>query len=370
MLASEQPASKTLNTSKGGEYTITGRSEHVLVTGANGFIGSNLCRYFLERSFEVTALVRGSANLAFLDGLPVRLLRADLADAPSVEAASSELPSRIDFVVHAASLAAESMTWPEARRAIVDTTANLLRMLDRPGAGLKRFIYISSALVLGHRSRSISESKPGRPARGNMSYVRGKLAAEAMLQEAHRRRGLPLLILRPSDVFGPNDRTSSLRLLSEIEKGWPSIVGTGHRVMSFCYVDNLCAACLLACRMRGRDGAAYTVTNGQEITWRELMGRIRERLGRPQRLFVPFPAAYAIAGSMQLVHALLPQVRLPLASIYPVAKLGRDTSYDISATLTELGYRPEQDVDRQVDAIVQWYRTVKAAGRIDALRRR
>jgi nucleoside-diphosphate-sugar epimerase len=365
MLPGEQPASKTLNTAKGGKHTTTGRSERVLITGANGFIGSNLCRYFLDRSYEVIALVRSSSNLRFLEGLPVRLVRADLAERDVLE-----LPSPIDHVIHAASLASESMSWAEAKRHIVDTTAHLLRSLDGQRAGVKRFIYISSALVLGHRCTAISDERPGRPARGNMSYGRGKRMAEALLQQEFRDRGLPLVILRPSDVFGPNDRTSSLRLLSEIEKGWPSVVGSGNRLMSFCYVDNLCAACLLACRMQGRDGAAYTVTNGQDLTWRRLMDHFRSRLGRPQRLFVPFPAAYALAGSMQLLHALAPGLRLPLASIYPVTKLGRDTTYDISRTRDELGYHPEQDVERQIDAVVRWYQAEKAAGRIAELRRR
>jgi nucleoside-diphosphate-sugar epimerase len=309
----------------------------------------------------VTGVVRPTSDLRFLDGMPVRLVRADLSRRDGLE-----LPSDPDYVIHAASLAAESMSWPEARRNIVDTTDTLLRTLEPRRGSLKRFIYISSALVLGHRSTAISEENPGRPARGNMSYVRAKLMAEALLRDTQRARGLPLVILRPSDVLGPNDRSSSLRLLREMEKGWPSVVGTGNRVMSLCYVDNLCLACDLACQMHGKDGAAYTVTNGQELTWRDLMGHLRRRLGRPQRLFVPFAAAYAIAGTMQLVHAVVPSARLPFTSIYPVAKLGRDTSYDISRTRDELGYRPEQDVDRQMDAIVGWYRAVKAAGAVDA----
>ena len=85
---------------------------------------------------------------------------------------------------------------------------------------------------------------------------------------------------------------------------------------------------------------------------------------------MPYAAAYAIAGAMQVVHAVVPSARLPFTSIYPVAKLGHDTSYDISRTRDELGYRPQQDVDRQMDAIVGWYRAVKAAGAVDSLGRR
>ena len=153
-----------------------------------------------------------------------------------------------------------------------------------------------------------------------------------------------MVILRPSDVYGPNDRTTSLRLLSGIEDGWPVIAGTGRHVLSFCFVGNLAQACHLACQMRGRNGAAYTVTNGQDVTWRQLMGFFQDRLGRKQRLFVPMAAAYVIAVMMQLLHAVFPAFVMRV-SFYPVSKVGRDTSYDISRTRNELGYEPEQDLE-------------------------
>jgi dihydroflavonol-4-reductase len=331
--------------------------EKVLITGANGFIGSNLCRYFLDHSYDVAALVRRSSDLHFLQDMPVTLVYADLAQPGPIE-----LPPGIEYVVHAASLVVESMSVEEARRGIHDTTVNLLRCLQEHCVEMKRFVYISTALVLGHRSTNISEENRGAPARGLLPYVRAKEMAEETLREHFRTNGLPVIILRPADVYGPNDRTSSLRLLSGIEDGWPVIAGTGNRILSFCYVENLARACHLACRMQGRNGAAYTVTNGQDITWRQLMGFFQDRLGRKQRLFVPMIVAYAIALSMQLLHALIPAF-VARVTWYPVSKAGRDTSYDITRTREELGYQPDQDLERQLESVVQWYITEKASGR-------
>jgi nucleoside-diphosphate-sugar epimerase len=128
-------------------------------------------------------------------------------------------------------------------------------------------------------------------------------------------------------------------------------------------VDNLAHACALACQMRGRDGAAYTVTNGQDVTWGQLMGFFQDRLGRRQRLFVPMIAAYAIAVCMQLLHALFPGFVVRV-SYYPVSKVGRHTSYDIARTREELGYRPDQDLERQLETVVRWYIAEKASGRV------
>jgi len=338
--------------------------ERILITGANGFIGSNLCRHFLDASYEVFGLVRRTSDLHFLEGLPVTLVYADLSEPGPID-----FPAGLDYVIHAASLVSDTPSMEEARRNTYDTTRNLLGHLKTKGVSLKRFVYISTALVLGHRSANISEENPGRPARGVQPYVRAKMLTEALLVQEFRENGLPVVILRPADVFGPNDRTASLRVLSGIDDGWPAIAGSGKRILSFCYVGNLARACHLACQMRGRNGAAYTVTNGQDVTWRQLMGFYQTRLGRRQRLFVPLVAAYTIALVMQLLHAIIPPVRV-LVSFYPVSKVGRDTSYDISRTRRELGYQPEQDLERQLESIVQWYQAEKASGRIERLRRR
>jgi UDP-N-acetyl-alpha-D-quinovosamine dehydrogenase len=338
--------------------------DRVLITGANGFIGSNLCAYFLEHSYEVSGLVRESSDLHFLEGLPVHLIRGDLAKAGEIC-----LPKSIDYVIHAASLVIDDAPMAKARQNIFDATVNLVHALRESGAGTRRFIYISTCLVLGHRTLNISEENRGRPALGNLAYTRAKEMAESFLLERYRLDGLPVVILRPTDVFGPNDRTSSLRILDGIESGWPTLAGTGDKILSFCYVGNLAKACHLACLMRGRDGCAYTVTNGQDITWRRLMGYFQVRLRRPQRIFVPVVAAYAIAVFMQALHALVPSFEA-LLTWYRVSKVGRSTSYDISKTVEDLGYQPDQDLDRQLESILEWYAREKASGYVSKLRGR
>ena len=338
--------------------------EKIMITGANGFIGSNLCRYFLDHSYEVYGLVRRTSDTHFLEGLPVTLLYADLSEPGPID-----FPVCLDYVIHAASLVVDTMSMNEARHNIYDTTRNLLKHLREKNITLKRFLYISSALVLGHRSTNISEENRGRPARGIQSYVKAKAMTEALLMREFQEHGLPVVILRPTDVYGPNDRTSSLRVLGGIDEGFPTIAGSGKRILSFCYVGNLALACHLACRMRGSNGAAYTVTNGQDLTWRQLMGFFQTRLGKRQRLFVPVIAAYTIALGMQLLHILIPRLMVRV-SFYPVSKVGRDTSYDITRTREELGYEPKQDIERQIESIVQWYQAEKASGRIERMQRR
>ena len=77
--------------------------ERVLITGANGFIGSNLCRHFAASGYEVHGLVRRTSDLHFLDGLSIPLVYADLSQPLPID-----LPPGLDYVIHAASLMREA----------------------------------------------------------------------------------------------------------------------------------------------------------------------------------------------------------------------------------------------------------------------
>ena len=332
--------------------------ERVLVTGANGFIGSNVCAYLLERSYEVYGLVRDTSDLHFLEGLPVKLIHGDLTNASAIP-----FPFDLDFIIHAASLVSDILPSDMIERNIFDTTRNLVSAIEEKGIRLKRFIHISTSLVLGYKALNISEERPGRSAR-HLAYTRAKEMTEAFLFDHRRRTGFPVVILRPADVFGPNDRTSSLRLLDAIERGWPAIAGSGDRIFGYCYVANLASVCHLVCQMRGTDGSAYTVTNGQDVTWREFLGMVQVALDKRQRIYVPVVVAYAIALCMQLLHAVIPSFDA-LLTYYRISRVANNSSYDITRTVKELGYQPDHDIEAQARTIVAWYLREKACGYVD-----
>jgi 2-alkyl-3-oxoalkanoate reductase len=330
--------------------------EKALITGASGFIGSNLCRYFAQKGYEVHALVRPTSDLRFLDGLPVCLVYGDLADPHGFE-----LPAGMDYVVHSASLTSDLASEEACERGIYGLTVNLFEALSRLSPRPSRVIYVSSTLVLGFDGENLSDAHPGKPA-DFLPYTRAKKKTEAFVRQAAERDGLPVVIIRPGDVYGPNDRTTSVHLLDGTERGFPLTVAHGQWVLPYCYVDNLCQAIHLACLKPGIEGRAYAVTNSDLPTWKMFFSRLQAGLGKKQRVYVPVWVAMLIATSQELRRKLNPRFE-PEVSFYRIKRITTTTTYDISNTISDLGYRPDDDLDAQVQAIVAWYLAEKKKGR-------
>jgi nucleoside-diphosphate-sugar epimerase len=329
---------------------------NIFITGANGFIGSNLCRSFLKKNFNVYGLVRKTSDLHFLEDLNVKLIYGDLSNTKEIK-----LPNNLDFIVHCASEVSDTANHQSCELNICSTTKNFVNHVMNLDLNLKKFIYMSTALVLGYRKLNISEEYPGDPS--NLPYVKSKEKTEKYLFDAHKKDGLPLVILRPADVYGPYDRTSSAPIAKELEDGLPPIVGRGKWIFPLCYVDNLSLATYLSCVTPNIEGNAYTVTNGSDVTWREFFSVILERINKKQRFYIPKFTPFVVAFIQKIIHFFVHSYE-PTLTYYRAKRITSHTSYDISRTIKDLNYSPDKDTQKQFHAIMDWYLAEKKSGYI------
>lgn len=327
----------------------------VFITGANGFIGSNLCRHFLDRGWDVGGLVRPTADRHYLDGLPVKLVVGDL-----LKPEGFVLPEGLDALVHSASVVSDFAKDGECRANILriaETLTEKIRALAEPP---RRIIVLSTALSLGFAATNISEDRPGRSAEF-LAYTRYKKKSEEYFLDQWKANRLPIVLLRPGDVYGPRDRTTLIKIIRAIESGFPIIVGRGQKRFAYLHIDNLCQAVERAILTPGIEGRAYTVTNGALPTWKQFFGALMEAVGRKQRIIVPAWAAYVWAFLQSSLHALVPRYT-PQLNRYRVMKAASETTYDISRTIADLGYAPDDDYASQARAMVAWYFEEKKNG--------
>lgn len=173
----------------------------VLVTGANGFVGSHLVEALLAKGYRVRCMVRRTSDLTFIQHLPVEWAYSDLGDSAAGDL--QEACRDVDAICHCAALT-RALKEETLHRVNSQGTVALARAGIEANLNLRRFVHVSSQAAAGPSQGPddiLDESRPRQPITW---YGRSKCAAErALLDMAD---WLPLTIVRPAPVFGPRDR--------------------------------------------------------------------------------------------------------------------------------------------------------------------
>jgi len=300
---------------------------------------------------EVSGLVRKTSNLSFLEGLKVKLFFGDLSDKALLDKATQG----IDVVYHVAGRASDWGPIKLFRKVNVEGTKNLME--SSVNSGVKRFVFISSAAVHGFRGfRNATEDSPKTAT--IFPYSITKREAEDLVNRYHRERGLPTLIIRPGNVFGPRDRVTFAKMAELIEKGQMVYISRGRPLTCPTYVENLIDAILLAVDRKDTVGETFIITDGLEITWKEYMDKIAEKLGVRRPLFsVPYPVAYSAAAVCEAILKLFRSNKPPIITRYRIANVGKDYHFSIKKARTKLGYQPRVSLDEGMERTVEWYKS-------------
>jgi dihydroflavonol-4-reductase len=274
----------------------------ILVTGATGFIGGQLARVLAALDQPVRVLARNPARVT-VPG--VEIARGDLGDPVSLAAAVAG----VDQVYHCASWIAYKAPWEQVWQVNVQGTANLLDACA--AAGVKRVVHISSiaaggpAVVLADgRVRPRTEADP--PAPLNDPYGRSKLEQE-QLALAYGAKGLEVVAVRPSAVYGPGDPAGINILLKLVQRGrLPFYLGARDTWVNVVPVKDVVAGCLAAME-RGRHGEAYHLV-GPNQTHAELFDLLAKMSGGTAPFFVmPRPVLLGLATVVAGVAGLFGQ---------------------------------------------------------------
>ncbi|MBC7238211.1 MAG: NAD-dependent epimerase/dehydratase family protein, partial [Chloroflexi bacterium] len=218
-----------------------------LVTGANGFVGSALCRKLLQRGNRVRGLVRASSDLSLLGDLPIQLVPGDVRDPASLV----EAMRGVDVVYHAAGAVSDWGPLEWFRQVNVYGTRNLLEAAA--SNGVRRVVYVSSVAVHNFiGAQDMDETSPQGPT--PFPYSQSKREAEALALEYHQRGRVAVSIVRPGDIYGPGDRVALLRLAGLLRRGLLPYIDGGRALGAFTYVENLADGLILAGEIPAAEG--------------------------------------------------------------------------------------------------------------------
>jgi len=242
------------------------------VSGASGFVGSNLVRELHARGWRVHVLARPTSSLEEIDGIPVTVHLGDVADRRSVLEA---MPDGPDAVFH---VAASTNFWSENNaaqdRVNIDGTRHMTEAAM--AARARRFIHTSSFVTWGFQNTGLTETSPRTGNTDWINYVRSKYLAEEVVLEAVRQHRLDAVILNPAHILGPGDYHNWSRMIRMVDQGklFASPPGGGN----FCDVREIARAHIQAFHA-GRCGEKYLL-GGEYAAFADvvrLTGRILDR---------------------------------------------------------------------------------------------
>jgi len=317
----------------------------VLVTGASGFTGTNLCRRLRRDGDEVVAFVRATSRTAPLEQIGVSCLKVDLADRPAI---ARELRG-ISTVYHLAAAYREELgDRTEFQRVNVDATRNLLDAAS--ATGVRRFVHCSTVGVQGQIDEPPA-TEEYRLAPGD-HYQQSKLDGEVLALE-YAQAGLPLVVVRPVGIYGPGD-LRFLKLFRSIARGRFVMIGSGRSLYHLTYIDDLIQGFVLAGASPAALGEIFTIAGPQYTTLKVLVGMIADALGKPHpRLRVPFAPVYAASVVSERVCRVLNVSPF----LYPrrVEFFSKDRAFDTGKARRMLGYQPAVDLEAGLRKTAQWY---------------
>jgi nucleoside-diphosphate-sugar epimerase len=324
------------------------RGLSALVTGASGFIGGRLAeRLSSEEGMRVRAMVRDAKKAERLRKFQLEIVKADLQDLSSLR----EAVRGCDLVFHCAALVRETGDKNEFVQANVKGTENILNASSE--AGVKKFIHFSSVAVYGLNPPDGSdEATPYQPC-GNL-YCDTKIEAERAVWAAHHGTGLPVVVIRPANVYGPHSNPWTIRPVKLINSGRMMLIKGGTGLCNYVYIDNLIDATLAAAKCGQSVGQVYLICDGNAVVWRKFFGYYAEMAGKSKIRSVPEWLAKLIALGMEAASKVTGKP--PVISREAVGFLTRRARFSIEKARRELGYEPRFSLEEGMKITELWLR--------------
>jgi nucleoside-diphosphate-sugar epimerase len=318
-----------------------------LVTGATGFIGSHLVEALLQKGVQVRCLVRKTSDLSWLKSLPIEMVHGDCNDKASL----GEAVKGVDQVFHLAGVtkAIEEKTYFEVNAL---GTENLIHACLENNPRLKIFIYLSSQAAAGSCQNG-GKKKESDLCEPVSAYGHSKrMGEEFALAHSHE---IPLLILRPSAVYGPRDRDiyAFFKLLTKRIK--PCLSGQDQHI-SLCYVQDIIQAILLAAEAQESSGELFFLSDGHDYRLEEIGDIFAQAMGiTPVCIRVPEWMIFGIASFSEYLSKL--SGKPPLLNKGKVEEMiQKNWVCDITKAKTLLGFEPQFKLSQGAKLTFEWYR--------------
>lgn len=320
----------------------------ILITGADGMLGSSIAKELISRGHTVRAFLLPNSPAISLEGLSIERVHGNILRKEDLDVAMSGC----DAVIHAA---ANTNIWPNrsetVRKVNIEGTKNIIAAAK--DASLKRMIYIGTANSFGFGSKNApgDETKPYASAKYGLDYMDSKREAQLLLLKEVKENAFPALIINPTFMFGAYDSKpgAGAMILAVYGQKVPGYAKGGR---NFIYVKDVAIAAANALT-QGKIGECYIAGN-VNMHYKEAFETIAEVVGvKAPSVYIP-PFASELYGYLGSVYGRLFN-KVPKVS-YPMAAISSDEHFfSAQKAVKELGM-PQTDIKIAIKECFDWFK--------------
>jgi len=320
----------------------------VLVTGPDGVLGSNLVRELISRGHEVMAMSEDGKKSPTIDNLFIKKVGGNLLNADEIIRATEKM----DIVIHCAACTAMFPARSElVNKVNIDGTQNIIDACIQNK--VKRLIYVGTANSFG----SGSEENPGTEKnkygarKYGLDYMDSKYAAQELVLNAVKEKGLDAVVVNPTFMIGPYDATpSSGTMILKIYNN--KVPGYTYGGKNFVAVKDVAVGISNAIA-KGQKGECYILGN-ENLNYKEAFRKIAEVVGvrGPKRKVSTFLARFI--GTLNGFGARIFKYKPGIT--YPIAVLGTEEHYYSSAKARKELELPETPIEFAIKECFDWFK--------------
>lgn len=320
----------------------------ILVTGGTGFIGGYFVPMLLENGHQVRLVVRNEEKARKQFGDKCEYFIGDVTNKDSIKGCCDGIDVVFHLVAKSGNELPSKKNFEIFRRINVGGTENIIAECGI----IKKFIYVSSTAAMGLvKDNPITEKSKCMP---YLPYQVTKYEVEEMIREKCKD-GFPGIIIRPTKVYGINEREYNyLTLAKLVKKGIFLKIGNGHDYTSNIYVSDFAQA-LTKLVDGGLIGETYIATSNESIDFIESGRIIAEELDVKLNV-IKVPAWFMIFAATIEEKLLTLMGKKPIVTKKNIQMTVQDRVYDISKIKSETGYEPEMSMEQGIRIVIRWYR--------------
>lgn len=329
--------------------------EKVLITGGTGFIGSHVACEFVENGYKVMTISRSAKSHnnqfnKYVESGDIEILKGDVVDF------DYNAIGYVDYIVH---IAGKVSAYGKMKDFMKINYYGTQKILDyAKNIKPKCFTYYSSTAVYGYYGyTSLKEDAEKKPF--NNPYSITKLKTENLVKEFLTNQKIDYVIIRPGNVYGEYDYTSSYDIYTRIKKQKMLICANGKYKSCFVYAKNLANATYLATTLKKAHNTDYNVTDGNNETLKEMFTCIANNFKVKDR-FINFPSFLSkiVATVVEGTYKILNIKKAPKITKFTVWQNCCDYNFSIDK-IKSIGYTPKYTQQEGVKNTCDWINSLE-----------